>query len=344
MFASPGFSQELTQRQLSQPYDAVFVFCSSMFPYIEKSEFKNTRVVVDLVDVDSQKWEQLGRVAIFPKRSVFLREAKRLRVVEQRIADRANAVTLVSNEEASLYRSVVRVPGQTKIAGISNGVNTDYFQPSVSNCEHDGRAVRLVFTGVMNYTPNVKGMEWFCRKVLPRLQGKIDVQTTIVGRSPNARVRSLGFLDGVEVTGEVEDVRPYLNSADIVISPLSLARGIQNKVLEAMAMQRAVVCTSQSAEGISGRNQVHFVIADTVDQWCDALVDLSKNRPKRERLASAARQLVVQSYSWSAQTKPMLDLLTPKLAMSRATLTNQLASISFTKNFYPQSSQCLIQT
>lgn len=321
MFSSRSLFNQISQRQKRQPFEAVLVFCSSMYPFVDHAAFQNSRILVDLVDVDSRKWEQLGDEARFPKNRIYRRESKLLRQLEQQIANSADGVTLVSEEEAELYRRTVRVPRQQTIAGISNGVDTDFFQPGISNVtpkrpednsdSRGGLPLRLVFTGVMNYHPNVEGIEWFCREILPQVQSKTAAQIQIVGRRPAARVKALAQLDGVDVVGEVPDVRPFLNQADVAISPLKLARGIQNKVLEAMAMQLPVVCTPQSAEGICGDDGVHFLLADSVDEWCNALVDLSNDNERRHLLATAARRLVVNSYSWSAQLQPMLELLKP---------------------------------
>ena len=320
MFASQSLLKQLQRRQ-QQPFDAVLVFCSSMFPYVDQVAFQESRVVVDLVDVDSCKWEQMGNEASFPKQQIYRRESVAVRKLEQRIANSASAVTLVSEEEADLYRRTVAVPQGQTVAGLSNGVDTVFFQPensktSLERLDHEPNSrgntpLRLVFTGVLNYHPNVEGIVWFCREVLPKIQSKTAATIQIVGRSPSARVKALKQLDGVEVVGEVPDVRPFLNQADVAISPLKLARGIQNKVLEAMAMQLPVVCTHQSAEGICGDDGVHFLLADSVDEWSAALVDLSNDQQRRHILATAARRLVVNSYSWSAQLQPMLKLLKP---------------------------------
>jgi len=327
MFASGSLMTQITQFQNRNPFDRVVVFCSSMFRYVDTAGFRGTRIVVDLVDVDSRKWEQLGRENRFPKSLVFRREADRVQCLEQRIADTVDAVVLVSADEAALYRETVDVPDSQTVLGVSNGVDTEYFRPTRSRtrAEFDGdppRAelsaisatttpLRLVFTGVMNYSPNVSGMEWFCREVLPALQKRIDVSLKIVGRSPNAQAQLLDRLSGVEVVGEVPDVRPYLSEADIAISPLKLARGIQNKVLEAMAIGCPVVCTSQSAQGIDGEDGIHFVIADTVEDWCRALTELHLDQDRCQRLLGAARHLVVSAYSWSARLGPILQLLNP---------------------------------
>ena len=328
MFASPSLAKQILQIHRQSPFDVVLVFCSSMFPYVDHPDFKHAKIVVDLVDVDSRKWEQMSQESSFPKNQIFQRESRRVSELEQRIAETADAVILVSNDEAAVFCETAKVPKSQSVLGVSNGVDTEFFQP-IDRRDLGSRVpafgeitpppevpatsatMRLVFTGVMNYSPNVSGMEWFCHHVLPELQKKIAVSLQIVGKSPNAKIQSLGKLNGVEVVGPVPDMRPYLAAADIAISPLKLARGIQNKVLEAMAMGRPVVCTTQSAQGIDGDNGTHFVIADTVEDWCRALTDLHTDPDQRQQLSEAARNLVVDSYSWPARLNSILKLLSP---------------------------------
>lgn len=314
MFASDAFADQIKSIHQRRPFDSVLVFCSSMFPYVDQPEFNDARIVVDLVDVDSLKWGQMGTEAAFPKDLIYRRESKRVRNIEQRIADSADGISLVSALEAKLYRRAVRVPDSQTVAGISNGVDAGFFQPTSAKrfLAHDcttSKPLRLVFTGVMNYTPNVEGVDWFCRKVLPDLQKELNVSLKIVGRSPNSRVMALQQRPGVEVVGPVPDVRPYLEEADIAISPLKLARGIQNKVLEAMAMKCPVVCTTPSAQGISDAHGVHYLIADSESQWCTSLKRLAGDPDYRREIALAARRLVVDEFSWSARLKPMMQLL-----------------------------------
>ena len=314
-FSSKLLSRQVVKIHRANPFDSVLVFCSSMFPYVDRPEFKDTKLVVDLVDVDSQKWDQLGRESRFPKSIVFAWESARVRSLEQRIVQSASSVTLVSSSEAKLLEEKLKIPNQQTLCSISNGVDTDYFESAASSGRGrvEARPLRLVFTGVMNYPPNVDGIDWFCRKVLPRLGAQIDVKLKIVGRFPNQRVQALGDLPGVEVVGAVPDVRPFLDDADVAISPLKLARGIQNKVLEAMDMGKPVVCSSQSAVGIDCEDGVHLLIADSVADWCSALNTLRHDSEFGDSLARNARSLVSKEYSWSAKITPMLDLLRPDL-------------------------------
>ena len=147
-----------------EPFDAVLVFCSSMFPYLKAANMSHVPAVVDLVDVDSLKWKQMASESKVPKRYLYGFEAARIRRLEGEIATSAKAVVLVSNEEAALFDRSTRHSGA---CGISNGVDTDYFQDNPERSKRAGQGVNLVFTGVLDYAPNVEGMEWFCRHVWP---------------------------------------------------------------------------------------------------------------------------------------------------------------------------------
>ncbi len=360
LFHHAKISSEIRKLQRSRPFDAVLVFCSGMFRYIDGNDFTGTPIVVDLVDVDSMKWEQLARESRLLKRPIYAWEANRVKRLEQRIARRADAITLVSDDEANAFRG--RVTTKSPIIGVSNGVDTDYFRPrpatspgedgsrDASGEQRDARNAvepsdvnrertdnepsdpnsrlspletrnsashsplvaprsRLIFTGVLDYPPNVEGMRWFCNDILPGLRERLDVELQIVGRRPNQVVRRLGELEGVTLIGEVPDVRPYLLGADIAVSPLKLARGIQNKVLEAMASGLPVITTSQSAEGIDAESGEQFIIADSVGEWQDSIHDLFSDAGKREGLGRQARQLVVDQYSWSARLDRIIQLL-----------------------------------
>ncbi|WP_436714992.1 glycosyltransferase [Roseiconus lacunae] len=361
LFANASLQRSILQAQQRQKFDSVFVFCSSMYPYVDHTAFAGGRKVVDLVDVDSMKWEQLSRESSLPKRPIYRLEARRVKRLEQTIADQADAVILVSDSEADEFRN--RIQTDTPIEGVSNGVDTDYFRPldSLSNPRDESRVARssnikhspnstnssqlatsnsplstshsqlatslsspspshsqlatshsqpcrLVFTGVLDYPPNVEGMRWFCNDILPRLRERIDVRLNIAGRRPNQIVKQLAQIDGVTLVGEVPDVRPHLHAADIAISPLKLARGIQNKVLEAMASGLPVVTTSQSAEGIDAIDGQEFVIADTVEAWLESLSQLSQDAPKRQSIGQSARQRVLDDYSWQAKLAPLTQL------------------------------------
>ncbi|MEM8668674.1 MAG: TIGR03087 family PEP-CTERM/XrtA system glycosyltransferase [Planctomycetota bacterium] len=329
MFASSALASQVCRWQRERPFDAVLVFCSSMFPYIDNSVYAQSNVVVDLVDVDSEKWREMASSTRNAKRWLFNTESKRVRRLEQRIADRASAVTLVSELEADLYKACVNVPADTYVEGFSNGVDTNYFYGSSlkedaidEDCDLHEHAdsnleqpTRLVFTGVLDYAPNVDGVVWFCEEVLPLLRRTGNFVLSIVGRRPTQQVLDLGQDAHVDIRANVPDVRPYLRSADIAISPLHLARGIQNKVLEAMSMGLAVVATHQSAEGIEAVDGRHLVVADSSQEWSLALQRLVQDTKMRNEIGAAARELVVRKYSWASRLAPLKNILRSRLSV-----------------------------
>ncbi len=257
-FYSPILSKDVRRLHEQRPFDALLIYCSSMFQY-RRAGLEAIPTVVDLVDVDSEKWRQLSADASGPMRWVYRLETARTRKLEKKIALTAHSIALTSCQEAELFR---RSAGKsTKAVGISNGVDTTYFRANRRSTPQQGEKTELVFTGVMDYLPNVEGVRWFCKEVLPLIKQRLPVSFKIVGRNPTQAVQDLNRIEGVEVVGEVPDVRPYLDAADIAVAPLHLARGIQNKVLEAMASGLPAVVTPQSAEGIAATSGVHLRIA-----------------------------------------------------------------------------------
>jgi sugar transferase (PEP-CTERM/EpsH1 system associated) len=207
--------------------------------------------VMDFVDVDSDKWRQYAQTHTGLARMIYRREARRLANFERAIAGKFDASVFVSEAEASFFRK--RAPESAdKVLGIPNGVDAEYWDPG---CDHASpytpgeRAV--VFVGAMDYRANVHAVEWFARTVWPRIgKERPDARFYIVGSKPTAAVRALASIKGIEVTGRVEDVRPYVAHAHAVVAPLRIARGIQNKVLEALAMEKVVLATPEAWEGI----------------------------------------------------------------------------------------------
>ena len=306
-FHSPALAKYIRDSHANLPYDAIFVFCSSMFQYRQWSGLHQVPAVVDLVDADSQKWSQLAADSSGLKRHVYRLETARTTHLERAIASSATAIALASNQEADLFSATVG--GAAAAHGISNGVDTNYFRLPDTARSPLNSPIRLAFTGVMDYQPNVEGMLWFCKHIWPLIIKHIPAKLRIVGRRPTQAIRQLGNTAGIEVVGEVPDVRPYLDAADISISPLLLARGIQNKVLEAMASGLPTVVTSQSAEGIEADSGVHFQVADSASEFANAIVSLAKSPEKRQTMGAAARQLVKQQYSWPARLDKFRELI-----------------------------------
>jgi len=196
--------------------------------------------------------------------------------------------------------------GGPKVLAVGNGVDTDYFRPA----EGDGPAAPgLVFTGTMNYRPNIDGVCWFVREVWPSLKREVPgLLLTVVGRDPAAAVRRLAEVPGVRVTGTVEDVRPYLASATLAVAPLTIARGIQNKVLEAMAMGKAVVASGPAIEGLDVAVGREILMADTPNEWRTCVLGLIGDAARRKDLERAARARAVADYGWSARMRRLVEL------------------------------------
>jgi sugar transferase (PEP-CTERM/EpsH1 system associated) len=287
-----------------------FVYSSNMAPYMLDLPVTGTRVV-DLVDVDSEKWRALAEKSRFPMRHVYRREWHKVAALERRIARDCDLSVLVSDAEAALFAS--QVPEYAdRIRGVSNGVDHRYFDPELAfEPVFDTSVPTFVFTGTMDYPPNVDAVTWFARAILPLVRRSVPyARFCIVGSSPSQQVRALGTIDGVTVTGRVPDVRPYIAQATACVAPMRIARGIQNKVLEAMAMARPVVLTSGALEGIEARPGSEVILADTETAFADACVRLAI-AGDTSGTGSAARRRILRDYDWDARLRRFDDILRP---------------------------------
>jgi len=293
-------------------FDAAVVFCSGMFQYVSGPALESVRLTADLVDVDSQKFYDYASAASFVKAWLYQLEAARLRSLEATIARRAETISLVSEAEAALFRDVC--PNEKTIA-IPNGVDLDYFQPRPGQ----GVANQVVFVGALDYPPNIDAMLWLCRSVWPQVKAALpDATLKIVGRNPDPAIQRLAAVVGVQVIGSVPDVRPHMASASVAIAPLRIARGIQNKVLEALAMRLPVVVSPGALEGLALQPGKQVLLARTAEQWIEAVLHLCRNRQAAQELGRAGRQFVESNHDWSSCLSP----LAPALGMSRGALEN----------------------
>ncbi|MFT4174562.1 MAG: TIGR03087 family PEP-CTERM/XrtA system glycosyltransferase [Rhodocyclaceae bacterium] len=273
------------------------VYSSSMAQYIEP--FPHLRSVVDFVDVDSAKWARYADDHRGAMGWLYRREGRCLADYECRMAAWADASVLVSEAEADLLRHMAP-SSRERIYGISNGVDAEFFSPAHALPSPYAAGERaVVFTGAMDYWPNIDAVCGFADEVWPRLlAAQPDLRFYIVGMNPSDAVKALGRRTGIEVTGRVPDVRPYLAHAGCVVAPLKVARGIQNKVLEAMAMARPVVASNDAAVGIEARAGRELLIADTADDMLAAIADVLTGQ--HAELGAQARARVLADYSWSA--------------------------------------------
>lgn len=282
-----------------------FVFCSSMAPYLDGYRFA-TRVI-DMVDVDSEKWHQYADTRPWPMKAIYRREAQKLRMVEIAAANSFDYTLFASAPEASLFlkrtgRSTARV------LSMRNGVDYDFFDPAKAgpNPYPTGRKA-IAFTGAMDYWPNVEAARWFVAEVMTALRHRFPAfDFWIVGAHPARSLRRLARGD-VHVTGRVPDIRPYIAHADAVVAPLQIARGIQNKVLEAMAMGKPVIATPAALEGLDLRVGEEVLAASNPQQFAGTIAKLFSG--EMAEIGARARARVVADYGWPASLRVFDQLL-----------------------------------
>lgn len=288
----------------------VVVFSSSMAQYVEY--WTDCRRIIDFVDVDSDKWYQYAQSKSWPFSWIYRREAKYLLGYEKKIAHIFDHSTFVSKKEAELFQQLA-LDLTNKITFFNNGVDTDFFSPArdYANPYPDGKKI-LVFTGAMDYWANVDAVNWFAHEIFPAIRAKQpDVCLYIVGAKPAKQVQMLASLPGIHVTGAVDDIRPYLAHATIAIAPLRIARGIQNKVLEAMAMQKPVIASTQAMEGIRAISGEELLVAENAEVFIQHIFTLLDTNSRCLMVGQAARKRVLQDYTWPANLSRIDALLCP---------------------------------
>lgn len=273
----------------------ILVFSSPMAQYTDP--YPQAHRVIDFIDVDSEKWREYGEKKPWPANLLFKYEAKQLLRYERQIASSFAASLFVSAPEAALFKGLAPESAE-RIGYFNNGVDTAYFSPEHELPSPYAAGERaLVFTGAMDYWPNIDAVQWFASEVLPRVQQACpEVRFYIVGSRPAPAVQAMARAGSIVVTGTVPDVRPYLAHCALSVAPMRVARGIQNKVLEAMAMAKPCVVSPQALEGIEATPGVELVQADNAAAFADAvLAQLAQPDPA---MGQHARARMVQRYSW----------------------------------------------
>jgi sugar transferase (PEP-CTERM/EpsH1 system associated) len=302
-YRDTGMSAWVARTRTNCKIDATVVFSSAMAqyaPYDAHAGGAGSTTLVDFVDVDSAKWTQYASQRPWPLSWVYAREGKRLLDYERALALSARRSFFVTENETSLF--LRRAPEcEGKVEALGNGVDADFFSPDVLRpAPFANGSVPIVFTGAMDYWPNVDAVTWFVADVLPLLlQLSPKIRFYIVGRSPSPGVQALAS-DVVVVTGTVADVRPYLQHAAVVVAPMRIARGVQNKILEAMAMARPVVAAQDCVDAINANPGADLVSASTADDYVQAIRKLLQRPEYALEIGVAGRRCVVQKFSWDA--------------------------------------------
>ncbi len=305
-FHSTRLARAINRLLREQRFDLIFVHCSSVAHYVE--HVRDVPKILDFADMDSQKWLAYARVKPFPLNVGYWWEGRRVLAEEKRLARRFDLCTAITRSEWETLESYgIGVPSDW----FPNGVDTDYFVPSGDDYDADA----ICFVGRMDYYPNQQCMFDFCAKVLPLLrQSKPSVTLSIVGADPSPEVRRLGELPGVTVTGSVPDVRPHVAKSALTVAPLSIARGTQNKILEAMAMGVPVVASRVAAGGVDAIAGEHLLVATTPSEYCDAVLRVLSDRDERARLSRAGRARVLSHHTWSSSMQRMDNIIERCLA------------------------------
>ncbi len=305
-----------------ETFDAILCFSSPMAEYVFRAR-KSSRnwqlngrrpqLIMDFCDLDSDKWCQYASSSAWPLSAVYSREGRELLAYEYRINRIFDHSVFISKPEIDLFQRLR--PKAEKLTVIPNGVDFDYFRPGVvtpaplAEIAPSAGPV-LLFTGAMDYQANVDGVLWFTEKIYPLIkQAMPEVHFFIVGSRPLPKIEKLNGRDDITVTGFVDDIRPYQEAATMVVVPLRQARGVQNKILEAMAMKKAVVTTSQALEGTEAQPGRDVMLADEPEIFARQVVELLQRPEKQAQLGSQGRQFVKQHHNWDDNMNKLEHLI-----------------------------------
>lgn len=299
--------QKWTQSMIEgQGIRRALAFSSAMAQYL--LPYGKIKRVMDFVDVDSDKWAQYANSQAWPMSWVYRREGRSLLAYEKKIAAAFDTSFFVSRVELNLFAELAPESAD-KLAYFNNGVDSDYFSPQQNFANPFPAEIEsIVFTGAMDYWANVDAVTWFAEAILPTIRRtRPNATFYIVGAKPSAGVMKLARLAGVKVVGQVPDTRPYLAHANLCVAPLRIARGVQNKVLEGMAMQKVVVTTPQAADGIEAKAGLELMVAaDAASFARQVIAQLGQSTPQ---MGDAARQRVLSNYNWDKNLQVLLSAL-----------------------------------
>jgi len=282
--------------------DAVFSYCSSSAQYTLDTK-KGVKKIIDFVDVDSDKWKRFADSVTFPLSLIYTLEAKRLQKWEKKI-NRTYDALLVTTEKEREKLELIDPSSEGKMRVISNGIDFDHFKPQKK--EQDKPA--LIFTGQMDYLPNVDAAIYFYKRILPLIKRDIpDIIFYIVGRSPSPIVRLI--CKKAVITGYVDDIRDYFPMASVYVASLQIVLGVKNKVLEAMASGLPVVATKEVLQSIEAIPEKEILIGETPEEFAQKVIELLKDKEKRDFISKNAQQLVRKKYNWITNLSALDEII-----------------------------------
>ena len=310
-FYSYKLQKYIDRLLIEESFQTVICTSSSMAQYIFRSAcyrdlVKKPKLLMDFMDLDSDKWSQYSLSSKFPKKLIYQREAYLLSRYEQKICNAFDVCFFISQAEVELF---VKKNDCAKLPlAIGNGIDTSFFIPS-SNPPANDHPV-FIFTGVMDYKPNIDAVIWFVESIWPKVLSEFEHSRFIVaGMNPVPAITALTKIQGIEVTGFVANILPYYHQADIFVAPLRIARGVQNKILQAFSCGIPVVATSLGAEGIECTDGVDILIADTPDLFFEKIEKLKTNPEMYKAIKENALNLARNDYSWEGRLEILREII-----------------------------------
>lgn len=299
-FASRELAIKAEAWHAESPFSAAVVSATSLVPYLRSPAFQNVPAFVDVVDVDSQKWIDFATSVWPPKSWLYRLEGLRVRRLERALPDWAAGATLVSAAEARIFDAIA---GDGAATVATNGVDLEYFRPATEPT----RPI-AAFVGALDYLPNVDAAEWFATKVWPAIHARRpDAEFHLIGRNPAPRVRRLATVPGVVLVGGVPDVRPHLAAAAVAVVPMRLSRGLQNKVLEALAMGKATIAAPPALAALDVEPGRHLLRAEDANDWIRETLALFADPQRRAALGREGRAFVESHHDWERCLEPLLE-------------------------------------
>jgi sugar transferase (PEP-CTERM/EpsH1 system associated) len=308
-FHSPELAAKVKELLASQSWDLIFVHCSSVAPYV--AHVTNVPKILDFGDMDSQKWLEYAHYKPFPLSLGYTLEGHKMLWAEKRLARRFDLCTATTRAE---WETLEGYGTGVATNWFPNGVDAGFFSPSDGAYDAD----TISFIGRMDYYPNQECMQRFCDQVWPLLRAqRPQMKLLIVGADPSPAMKALGQRPGVTVTGSVPDVRPYIRGSALMVAPLAIARGTQNKILEAMAMGVPVVTSRVAAGGVDAEPEAHLLVADTPAEIAAAVLRVTGDPVERRRLAQSGRERMLSHHDW-ARSMQRLDAIIESCLARRA--------------------------
>lgn len=295
-------------------FDALLCTSSSMAEYIFNSNELQTGpetnqknlLLMDFMDLDSDKWKQYSTTSYWPMRWIYKREARLLARLEHRIQQTFEHCFFISQNEVDLFHKQIGTTQNVHVLG--NGIDTSVFYPPEKKTNSIGPV--FIFTGVMNYKPNIDAVLWFMKHAWGLIRNKYpEARFIIAGMNPSSAIQHLDRNPGIEVTGFIDDILPYYHQADYFIAPFTIARGVQNKILQAFACGLPVVTSSMGAEGIECKDGKHIIIAETGEEYLQAINKLESTPALKAKIIDAALTLIHEQYSWDGKLKALDSFL-----------------------------------